>query len=159
MIKTFFLVGLAFLFFAGCTQPKPLSKSAVVTFLAKGIRVYDTAFVATRGNEASIQVYSAGNLVLDITSASMVCINSLCLSDDEFCSKYLSEYYPQRIINTIVSKKRLDIEGISTTKTPDGFEQSIYDKEKYDIKYRVKKDEVLFRDRMNGIIIKIKDMD
>lgn len=159
MIKNFLLAGIFSLLIAGCVQPKPVSRSAIVTFIAKGIKVHDTAFVATDGSEASIQVYSAGNLALDITSASMVCINSLCLSDDEFCSKYLSEHYPQRLINTIVSKKRLEMDGADSMEYPDGFEQSIYEKEKYDIRYSVKKNEVLFKDRLNGIIIKVKDMD
>ena len=158
MIKNILFAGVVFFFIIGCAKPDVSSRSAIVTFMAKGIKVHDTAFVATDGKETSIQVYSAGNLVLDITSASMVCINSLCLSDDEFCSKYLSEHYPKRLINTIVSKKRLNMDGIETIEYPGGFEQSIYEREKYDIRYSVKKDEVFFKDSMNRIVIKIKDI-
>lgn len=158
MIKSLAVI-FVFILLAGCAKPDIKSKSALVTFVTKEIKVHDTAFVYIDNNRIDIEVYSAGNLIFELSSNAMVCINSLCLSDDEFSAKYLSEYYPKRVIQKIVSKKPLDIKDIKTTQAEDGFMQSAYEQNRYDISYIVKKDEVFFKDSINRVIIKIKDLD
>lgn len=154
---TFFMLTL--LFFSGCTQPPGISKPSVVTFKTGTFRVHDTAFVTQRDSEVEIIVYTAGTPVLEISSGSMMCINRECLGDDEFIAKYLSPHYPGRLIQSIVMKKELDFEGIKTEYLSDGFIQTVRHKGLYDIRYTVKKREVLFMDRLNHIIIGIKDLD
>jgi len=147
------------LLFSGCSRTPAVSKSSIVTFKTNGFRVHDTAFVTLGSNEVEITVYTAGTPVLEISSGSMMCINGECLDDDEFIAKYLSPYYPPRLIQSIAMKKKLEMEGIKTEDTPEGFIQTAQHKGLYDIRYVAKKGEVFFRDRLNGIIIAIKDMD
>lgn len=145
--------------FSGCAKSPGVSKASVVTFKTASFRVHDTAFVTVRKNEVEIAVYTAGTPVLQISSGSMMCINRECLSDDEFTAKYLSPHYPPRMIETIVNKQPLGMKGASTREQPGGFVQEISSKGLYDIRYVVKPKEVFFRDRLNRIIIAIKDMD
>ena len=142
----------------GCAHPVPESRSAIVTFKAKGIRLHDTAFVTKTGREVEVDVYSAGEMVLRITTGSMFCINGQCLSDDEFTAKYLSPYYPPRLIGDILQKVPLDIEAEVEPMVNGGFTQQEYRRDQYDIRYVVQPDSVLFKDLLNGIIIAVKDL-
>lgn len=114
--------------------------------------------MTVRGKEVGIEVYTAGKLVLDIHAGSMVCINDSCLSDDEFIAKYLSPHYPARLLGTIARKELLEMGG-DVTPRADGFMQRIISNGEYDITYIVRKNEVFFRDRENGIIIAIKTLE
>ena len=144
------------LFFISCTNPKPLTKSAVFLFKTKKIRVNDTAFINVKGDEITIDVYSGGANSFSLVLSSMICIDNLCLSSDEFTYRYLNEYYPDDILKNIITKKRLSFKNSKITKLPNGFKQ-VAKSQNYNIVYIVTTNMVLFRDRLNGIIIKLKE--
>ncbi len=144
--------------FFGCARPVPESRPAVVTFKAKGIRLHETAFVTKVGREVEVVVYNAGEVALQISTGSMLCVNDQCMSDDEFTARYLSPFYPARVVGDILQKKALDIAAQPEPREAGGFTQKEYRENQYDIRYEVAPEGVVFRDLLNGIVIAVKDL-
>lgn len=158
MMRTALSLLVVLVLMIGCARPVPESRPAIVTFKAKGIRLHDTAFVTKTGREVEVDVYSAGQLVLQISTGSMLCVNGRCLSDDEFTAEYLSPFYPPRVVGSILQKVPLDIDARPEPLESGGFTQQEYREGEYDIRYRVGPDSVLFKDLVNGVIIAVKDL-
>ncbi len=75
-----------------------------------------------------------------------------------FNRSVLSASYPDDLLEHIFRGQEL-FGGEGLTKTRNGFTQKIVKKGKYNIQYSVLNKQILFRDTMNDILIKVKRID
>jgi len=80
------------------------------------------------------------------------------MSKQSFNTEVLSAFYPDDILEHIFRGQEV-FGGVDLTKTRNGFTQEIVKKGKYNIHYSVLNKQILFRDTMNDILIKVKRLD
>ncbi|MCV6608519.1 MAG: hypothetical protein OIF32_09915 [Campylobacterales bacterium] len=146
------------IFLASCSLNKPIvSNSYLVVLKTQKIKFADSGFLDIWENSAKISAYFAGKSLLNLEfGSSFVCIDYGCITKSEFNKDFLNESYYDNLFLDVVQKKTLDLDGEVVNKEF-GFVQKIKN-EKFDIVYRVSKDETFFRDRQNNIIIKFKEL-
>jgi len=89
-------------------------------------------------------------------SETSVCMSLLeCMSKESFNKEVLSSMYPREILNDIFRGKPI-FAGKNLKKSRNGFTQTIVNKNKYAIHYSVLNNEIIFRDTINTILIKVK---
>lgn len=80
----------------GCAVKQPISsKSSIVIFKTPSLKFYDKGFITKYEDNIHLQIYSAGNIVLDLKIyKDEVCQSSLkCMSSKEFNEIYLDSSY------------------------------------------------------------------
>jgi len=99
-------------------------------------RAADQGFIKEGFGYKKLIIYKAANKPLEITLRnSYICFNGGCAEEKRFIKKYMPKGYPPDFFDMILSKK-----------CPEGF----YCKES--------KNKILFKDRKNGILIMIKEL-
>jgi len=148
------------LFFTGCAVKKVVvSEPYIITIKSKKFKFSDYAILEKYSDkEVKIKVFDAGVLIKEIIIDDKICSYEGCLEKKEFNKIYLSKFYPPNFLkNVILAKPIFNSENL--IKKNSGFIQKIYRKNSLDIIYKVYKDRVYFKDRMNGILIKIKKVE
>jgi len=110
-----------------------------------------------RSNEkvVALELFSAGHPVGKFEIENLVCVDGEgCLSKSSFNETYLSKYYPDTLMENVLRGAPI-YGGINLVESVHGFEQHIFD-EDVAIKYRVSARQIYFKDRVNGVLIKIK---
>jgi len=151
------MVILSFLFIYGCQDAPYLKEdSAFVVFKTPTFRYADMGFIYHSPQNIKLQIYSNGQSVMTLkVSTDSVCMSAFaCMSKDEFNQKVLHDSYPTDILSDILRFQPIfGKKNIKYTQT--GFNQKIKKQNLYNIKYKVSKKRVEFRDDLNHIIIKI----
>jgi len=89
-------------------------------------------------------------------SGSSVCMSLLeCMSKESFNKTVLSSMYPNEILDNIFRGKPI-FKDKNLQRNRNGFTQTIVNQNKYDIHYSVLNNDIVFRDTINAILIKIK---
>ena len=117
----------------------------------------DMGFIYENRDEIKVEIYGSGQalMTLEISEAS-VCMSLLeCMSKSSFNKKVLSSRYPEDILENIFRGKPV-MQGEGLEKNRNGFTQKIIKEDKYNIHYSVLNKQIVFRDTMNAILIKIK---
>lgn len=146
-------------FFLSACVPKQYTKqnSALIIFKTPTFKYADMGFIYENEEDIKVEIYGTGQalMTLNITESS-VCMSLLeCMSKSAFNKEVLSGLYPEDILENIFRGKPL-FSGIGLEKKGTGFTQKILKKDKYNIEYSVLNNEVIFRDTINTIDIKIK---
>ena len=145
----------------GCNQTPYLQEnSAFIVFKTPSFRYADMGFIYQNQNNIKLQIYSNGQSSMSlILSSENICMSALeCMSKDSFNTKVLSSNYPKDILMHILMAKPIFAKK-DIKYTQDGFTQDIKKINLYDIKYKVSKNRVEFKDKVNHIVIKlIKDI-
>ena len=114
-------------------------------------------FIYENKEEVKAEIYGSGQalMVLEI-SKNNVCMSLLeCMGKKSFNQEVLSALYPDEILDDIFRGKVI-FNGAGLAKNSNGFTQEIIKENKYNIHYSVLNNEVIFRDTINTILIKIK---
>lgn len=132
-------------------------ESVFVVFKTDTFKYADLGFIYDNDKEMKVEMYSNGQAVMALeVSQSSVCMSLFeCMSRQTFNTQVLSSAYPEDILDNIFRGKEL-FDGLNVKKIRNGFTQNIRKTGKYDIKYSVLNKQIVFRDRMNNIMIKIK---
>jgi hypothetical protein len=77
------------------------------------------------------------------------------MSKRSFNHQVLSAYYPDTILDDIFRGKPI-FENKNLQRNRNGFTQTIINKNKYNIHYTVLNNEIIFRDTINDILVKVK---
>ena len=155
MRKIIFILGLLFVF--GCQETPYLKEnSAFVVFKTPTFKYADMGFIYQNPHKTKLQIYANGQSVMSLTiSSNSVCMSALeCMSKDSFNKEVLSSSYPSEILADILQAKPIFSQKY-VKYTQQGFTQYIKKENSYNIKYKVSKKRVEFRDDLNHIIIKI----
>ena len=145
-------------FFSACA-PKEYVKqnSAFIMFKTPTFKYADMGFIYENKDEIKVEIYGSGQalMTLEISEAS-VCMSLLeCMSKRSFNKEVLNSMYPEDILENIFRGKPIMYsEGLE--KNRNGFTQKIVKSNKYNIDYSVFNNQILFRDTINDILIKVK---
>lgn len=160
-MQKFFILwaSLIALMVGGCsTKHYSISEPKIITFKTPKLKFSDTGYIRHEGEAVEAELFTAGVAVEKISIDEKVCVSAGCLSEEEFVREYLSPEYPKDTLRRILLGE-LIFDGINTSEQCGGARTQYIRNEKSDIVYRLKKNETYFKDRANGIIIKISDLD
>ena len=159
MNKRIFILVIPFLLFLQACSNQPYLKqdAALIVFKTPTFRYADMGFVYENRDEVKVEIYGNGQALMSLRiSHSSVCMSLLeCMSKESFNQKVLSSFYPAGILDAIFRGKPV-FDARNLKKNRNGFTQKIVKPNKYNIHYSVLKHEIIFRDTINTILIKIK---
>ena len=148
-----FLLPLLFLF-AGCSiKNYERNESKIIVIRSAQLKYADLGYIRSSGSALKIDLYEMGNLVKSIEINNMICIDDGCMLKSSFNQEYLSEHYPSDILENVILGREI-YEGQNLRRSDNGFFQYIKD-EYVDIHYEVKNGDIRFKDRKNGVLMKI----
>ena len=154
--KIFLLLFFSLLFVACATPTYTKQESAFIVFKTPAFKHADLGFIYENDTQTKVEIYSNGQALLSLTvGEEHICMSSFeCLDKKSFNQKVLSKYYLEDILSNIFRGKAI-FSGEKQQKIRNGFTQKIFKQGKYDIEYRVFNKQIVFRDTMNNILIKI----
>jgi len=158
--KLYLWIVLVLLLNACATKEYTKQESVFIVFKTPTFRHADLGFIYENEEEVKVEIYSSGQAVMSLDiSQSHVCMSLLeCMSKKSFNKKVLSLTYPESILNNIFQGKVI-FEGLNVKQVRNGFTQKLMEADKYNINYRVLNKQILFRDTINDILIKVKRLD
>jgi len=146
-------------FLLSACVPKEYVKqnSAFIMFKTPTFKYADMGFIYENEEEIKVEIYGSGQALMSLEiSETSVCMSLLeCMSKGTFNKEVLHSTYPEDILENIFRGKPI-LNGVGLEKKGTGFTQKIIKKDKYKIDYSVLKNEVIFRDTINTIDIKVK---
>ena len=141
----------------GCGEPSyKQQNSAYIVLKTPTFKYADMGFIYENSDAIKVEIYGSGQalMTLKITKDS-VCMSRLqCMTKQTFNAQVLSRDYPKDVIENIF-RGRAVFNGMHIMKKSNGFTQKLKNPGKYDIEYRVLNNEILFRDTINEILIKV----
>ncbi len=155
--KSFFLLLMA-LGLSGCaTKEYTKQESIFIVFKTPTVKHADLGFIYANEEEMKIEMYSNGQAIMALEiGKETICMSLLeCLDKKSFNAEILSEQYPLDILNHIFRGNPI-YNGVNLVKTSNGFTQKIVKAGKYDIDYSILNKQIIFRDTINNILIKLK---
>jgi len=152
----YFFVSVLFLFSACSIKNYEHTETKIITLKTPKIKFSDIAYLRYSGNALELELFVAGHFFKKITIDRLICVSDEgCMTKQGFNNAYLSDAYPQDILQNILLGHKI-FDGKNLTKSSSGFTQRISSKV-LDIKYRVKPKEIYFKDKKNHILLRIKD--
>jgi hypothetical protein len=143
--------------FPGCSEPDYMKQdSAYIVLKTPMFKYADMGFLYENSDEVKVEIYGNGQalLRLRITKES-VCMSRLkCMSKSTFNRQVLNQAYPQDTIEQIFKGKPI-FNGANSIQKRNGFTQKFNKLDKYHIEYSVLNNQILFRDTINEILIKV----
>ena len=107
-MKKIYLIFLI-IFFSGCALKKPiLSQSATILIKTPTMKFYDKGFITRYDAYTQVQIYSAGQKVLDLSLyENQVCQSTFeCISSKEFNKDYLHQSYEENFLKNIFEQNK-----------------------------------------------------
>ncbi len=150
-----FMIG----FFLSACTPKEYVKqnSAYIMFKTPTFKYADMGFIYENEEEIKMEIYGSGQALMSLEiSETSVCMSLLeCMGKRAFNKEVLNSLYPEDILENIFRGKPI-FNGTGVQTQGDGFTQKIIKKDKFNIEYSVLNNEIIFRDTINTIDIKVK---
>jgi hypothetical protein len=154
-----FLLSMAFMFaITGCATKEYVKQESVfIVFKTPTFKHADLGFMYENADEMKVEVYSNGQAAMALEiGKEQICMSLLaCMDKKSFNKEVLSDEYPTDILNHIFRGEEI-FSGLHRVKTRNGFTQNIVKANKYNINYSVLNKQIIFRDTINDIVIKVK---
>ena len=144
------------LLLSGCT-PRPFVTNDAATIIMKTpkVRFADTGYIRSNEDVVALELFSAGQAVGSFEVENMICVDGEgCMRKSSFNAEYLNAHYPDTLLENVLRSQPI-YDGQNILQNEHGFEQHIME-EYVEIKYRVTKRQIYFKDRTNSVLIKIK---
>ena len=157
-IRNFLQLLVIVFFLQACgTTPYLKENSALIVFKTPTFKYADMGFIYENRNEVKAEIYGSGQALMSLKiTGSSVCMSLLeCMSKESFNRTVLSSMYPNEILDNIFRGKPI-FKDKNLRRNRNGFTQTIINQNKYNIHYSVLNNEIIFRDTINAILIKIK---
>ncbi|MFA5217004.1 hypothetical protein [Sulfuricurvum sp.] len=146
------------LLIGGCSSKHySISEPKIITIKSPKLKFSDMGYVRREGDAVEVELFTAGVAVEKISIDSQVCVSSGCMSEEKFVHDYLYEGYPADTMRNIISGKDI-FGGQGKSEMCNGTLYQYIRNEDIDFVYRRKPSEIYFKDRLNGIMIKIADV-
>ncbi|PHS41414.1 MAG: hypothetical protein COB07_02780 [Sulfurovum sp.] len=157
MRRSILFLIISFILTACVTKNYTHQNAALIIFKTPAFKYADMGFIYENKEEVKAEIYSSGQALMSLEiSESSVCMSLLeCMGKRAFNKEVLSRQYPEEILENIFRGKAI-FNGENLEKNRNGFTQKIIKEGKYNIDYSVLNNEVIFRDTINTILIKIK---
>ncbi len=156
MLKQIFIaVSIVFLFVA-CSLKRDITFSIPykVIIKTKNLAIADGGFLTKADNYKSLEVFSAGKIVLHVELSENACINNVCTNRLDFNKRVFGYRYYKSFLDDILDRKEI-YDGKNSIKIKKGFEQKIKTKD-FDIIYKVDAKSLYFKDKTNHILLKLR---
>ncbi|UFH59087.1 hypothetical protein [Sulfurovum mangrovi] len=154
----FLWVMMTLVWIEGCVQSVYTKQdSALIVFKTPTFRYADMGFIYQGKEELKVEIYSSGRALTSLhISRGEVCMSRFeCMSAAKFNARILSRHYPDTLLGNVFGGKPIfGKEGIELSRN--GFTQKLFKSGKYDIEYTVLNREIVFRDTINDILIRVK---
>ncbi len=146
------------LFFNACTGQPKKEESAFIVLKTASMKYADMGFIKNSPSKVEVEMYAAGQPLVSIEINGMnICMSTFeCMEKSDFNKKVLHSSYPDTLLENIFKSKPI-FNSKNLEKSSDGFTQKIQKEDKYDITYTVISGERKFRDRINKILIKVRE--
>jgi hypothetical protein len=155
-IRSFILWASTLLLFGGCVvKVYQTSEPKLITLKTQQLRFNDLGFIRSEGEAVQAELFSAGQAVERFEINRLICVTKGCMSKSAFNAEYLYAGYPDDLMQNVLTGRPI-FGGEGRVETEAGFEQHLKGKG-HDILYRVEGGTIYFKDRVNGILIKIRD--
>ncbi|KYJ86064.1 hypothetical protein [Sulfurovum riftiae] len=141
----------------GCAEPSYTKQnSAYIVLKTPTFKYADMGFIYENSDELKAEIYGSGQALMTLTvTKGSVCMSRLkCMSKITFNSQVLSSEYPPDTIEQIFRGKPV-FGGANMVQKRNGFTQKLIKTDKYHIEYSVLNNQILFRDTINEILIKV----
>lgn len=146
---------LSLLFLGGCAL-KPLiyeTSTVHLTLKTPQIRLSDMAFVRHSATTTNIQVFTAGQVVLDLVVGDSLCLNGTCYDKTAFNRHFFNApHYPELLEEILLGRPIYDSGGLE--RNGQGFSQH-FSLRGREIVYEVTLSHTLFRDQERGILMRM----
>jgi len=120
------------------------------------LKYADQGFLYQEKDRLRLEIYASGQAALKLTvTPDQVCTGGLCLGKREFNRRYLSAAYPADTLERILEGREI-FGGEGVARSRGGFTQTLKKTGLYDISYSVLNGSIVFRDKINDILIKIE---
>jgi len=141
-----------------CTSKQYVEQNAaLIVFKTPTFKYADMGFIYENSDRVKAEIYGNGQALMNLEiSKSSVCMSLFeCMGSKRFNKEVLSADYPETILDNIFRGKII-FNGVGLVKNRNGFTQKLIKEDKYNIHYTVLNNEIIFRDTINTILIKIK---
>ena len=158
LLKTISFISLLGLFLSACaTKEYSKQQSVFIVFKTPTYKHADLGFMYENSEEIKIEIYGSGQAILSLNiNNNTVCMSLLeCMDHQSFNNNVLSSFYPEGIVANIFRGEEVFL-GENISKIRNGFTQKIVKQGKYNIDYSVLNKQIVFRDTINDILIKVK---
>lgn len=160
MQKYFILwVSTLVLFLGGCaTKHNWISSPKVITIKSPKLKFSDTGYLRYDGNAVEAELFTAGVVIEKISIDDKVCVSAGCMSEETFVKEYLYDGYPRDTMRRILQNEPI-FDGNGTSESCGGVIFQFIRNDDMDILYRRAHEGIFFKDRLNGLMIKINNIE
>ncbi|DAB29155.1 MAG TPA: hypothetical protein CFH84_10915 [Sulfurimonas sp. UBA12504] len=150
LLLTFILV------FSGCsTKNYEHTQTKIIIIKSPKLKFADVAYLRHNEEKIELEIFVAGTAVEKIAINHLICVSEGCMSKSNFNQDYLHASYPEDMLQNVLLGKSI-YDGQNRVKSAEGFEQKIQNAT-VDIEYKVAAHLISFKDKKNGILLKLKD--
>ncbi len=142
----------------GCASKESLQqKSAFIILKTPEIRYADMGFISEYPSSLKVQIYSNAQPAVSLDMyKDRICMSLFeCMNKNDFYRKAFHVSYPGDTLEQIFLAKPI-FGGENLIKTSNGFTQNIDSSPQYNISYEISDGKVSFHDKINQIIIKVR---
>ncbi|MDD5717531.1 MAG: hypothetical protein PHW64_06975 [Sulfuricurvum sp.] len=160
-MQKFFILWVSFLplIIGGCTAKHyTISEPKVIVLKTPKIKFADTGYFRYDKDAVEVELFTAGTSVEKISIDDKVCLRAGCMDEGEFVKEYLYEGYPRDTLRRILQNEPI-FGGINVSESCGGVIFQNIRNDEMDIMYRRAQGSIYFKDRLNGLTIKINDLD
>lgn len=151
-------VSLIALIMAGCSSKHyEVSEPKIITLKTPKIKFSDTGYIRHDENSVEVELFTAGVAVEKISIDEQVCVSAGCMSEERFVKEYLNQDYPTDTMRRVLLGQDI-FSGKGSSEMCNGTKYQYIRNEEMDIVYRRKADEIYFKDRLNGLLIQLKEI-
>ena len=145
------------IFFSACSiKEYEHTKSKLFIIKSPLIKFADLGYLRNLADAIEVELFMAGKSMKKIEINHLICIDEGCMSKSGFNEDYMHPSYPDDLLQNILLGMPI-YDKLYFEKNEDGFTQKIKNKN-VDIKYKVDKKQIFFKDKKNKIIFKIKEV-
>ena len=160
MIKRTVLVLATLSLLTACVGTKPKKEeSAFIVLKTPKIRYADMGFITASSTDVKVQIYGAGQPLMKLEIGGLnICMSTFeCMEKQAFNEKVLNTAYDKNLLENIFRGEPI-FKGENIERDKDGsFTQKLTKEGVYDISYSVNQKERVFRDKLNKILIKVRE--
>jgi len=142
----------------GCaTKEYSKQESILIVFKTPTFKHADLGFMYENADDMKVEIYSNGQAIMALEiGKENICMSLFeCMDKKSFNQNVLSKYYPEDILSHIFRGEKI-FTGKNLVKTRNGFTQTLMKAGEYNINYSVLNKQIIFRDTINDILIKVK---
>jgi hypothetical protein len=146
--------------FVACVGKKTKNQESVFfTMKTDKVKFSDMGFLYLGELSLKIEIYATGQPLLDLEiNSENICLSFLeCMGKKDFHEEVLSVYYPETLLEDVLRASPI-FNGLNLENKEEGFTQKIYEQGQYDISYSVVRGNRVFRDKINKILIKVREV-